>query len=344
LRGVFFAGNFLSKTNGVRGIGEELAERFSERGWKVITASHYMNRAIRMVDFFWTAWHQRENYEIASVEVYSDLAFRWAELLCAFLRYIDKPYVLTLHGGKLPEFANKNPERFKELISRADSVTTPSKYLLQEFEHTLPSIVYIPNGIDLADYPLSVHRTPKPKIIWLRAFHSIYMPTLAIEVLQKVLKYYTDAHLTMIGPDKHDGTYCNTLKKMRDYSLQDNVLLIGAINKKDVSEYLSKGDIFLNTTIYESFGVSVVEAAACGLCIVTTNVGELPFMWADGVDALLVPPNDPDAMANAVMRILKEPGLAEKLSTNARIKAEKFDWAEVLPHWEVLFEEIIHHA
>ena len=79
---------------------------------------------------------------------------------------------------------------------------------------------------------------------------------------------------------------------------------------------------------------------ACGLCIVSTRVGGIPYLLEDGSDALLVPPNDPDAMAAAVRRILTEPGLAERLSRNARQKASGFDWRTILPRWEALFTEI----
>ena len=61
----------------------------------------------------------------------------------------------------------------------------------------------------------------------------------------------------------------------------------------------------------------------------------------DGVDALLVPPNDPNAMAAAVKRILTEPGLAEQLSRNARKKAESFDWSVILPQWEKLINSVV---
>jgi len=169
----------------------------------------------------------------------------------------------------------------------------------------------------------------------------IYVPKLAIEVLNRTLEDYPEAFLTMIGPDKGDGTYDETMSKIDEYSLHNNVQITGAISKKDVGKFLSKGDIYLNTTMYESFGVAVIEAAACGLCIVTTNVGELSYIWEDGVDALLVPPNNPDAMAAAVRRILKEPGLAENLSRNARKKAESYDWSVILPQWEKLINSVV---
>jgi glycosyltransferase involved in cell wall biosynthesis len=84
-----------------------------------------------------------------------------------------------------------------------------------------------------------------------------------------------------------------------------------------------------------------MEAAACGLCIVSTNVGELPLLWTNGDDALLVEPDDPKAMAAAVRRLLTESGLAERLSRNARAKAEQFDWSLILPQWERLLTEVV---
>lgn len=79
-----------------------------------------------------------------------------------------------------------------------------------------------------------------------------------------------------------------------------------------------------------------MEAMACGLCVVSTNVGGIPYLLEHETDALLVPPNDPEAMAAAVRRILTEPGLAKRLSRNARAKAKQFDWDAILPQWEEL--------
>jgi glycosyltransferase involved in cell wall biosynthesis len=141
-------------------------------------------------------------------------------------------------------------------------------------------------------------------------------------------------HLSMFGPDKRDGSLQSLKAEIQRLKLGEQVHREGAVAKQDVPKALNSGDIFLNTTNHESFGVSVMEAAACGLCIVSTNVGELPFLWQDGSDALLVNPDDSAAMAAAVRRILTDPGLAERLSHNARAKAEQYDWSVILPQWE----------
>ena len=75
---------------------------------------------------------------------------------------------------------------------------------------------------------------------------------------------------------------------------------------------------------------------ACGLCIVSTDVGGIPYLLAAEEDALLVPPKAPEEMANAVRRILDQPALAESLSSCARRHAEQLDWAAVTPRWDRL--------
>jgi len=344
MKTIFIAGNFLSKSTGVRGAGEDLAVKLQEYGWSIITASSHPGRLKRLIDLLWTAWSSRNKYQIAIVEVYSDLAFRWAEFVGILLRLIKKPYVLTLHGGKLPEFAQRNPSRFRKLLFSAKAITTPSNYLLQQLTKYHENILYLPNGLELSMYSYRHRSVTQPKLIWLRAFHQIYNPKLAIEVLKRLVFESPDAHLTMIGPDKGNGSLPEVRKLIEKRNLAQHVNITGGIPKDKIGQYLSEGDIFLNTTNYESFGVSVMEAAACGLCIVTTDAGELPFMWENEFDALIVPINDSKAMADAVIRILTEPGLAQKLSSNARKKAENYDWSVILPQWEALFEEVLNHG
>ncbi len=114
----------------------------------------------------------------------------------------------------------------------------------------------------------------------------------------------------------------------------------GKVHKDAVPAVLDRADIFINTTTVDNLPTSVLEAFACGLCVVSTNVGGIPFLVKHGMDGFLVPPGDPDAMAAAVIRILKEPGLAGKLSTNGRRKAGEFDWGAVLPRWKGSFESL----
>ena len=97
--------------------------------------------------------------------------------------------------------------------------------------------------------------------------------------------------------------------------------------------------VFLNTADADNAPVSVLEAMAAGLCVVSTDAGGIRHLVDDGENALVVPRDDAGTMAAAVERLLAEPGLASRLSRSARSKAETFDWSRVLPRWEELLAE-----
>ncbi len=341
---VVMVGNFLSASTSTRGIGEEFCDRLRERSWQVITTSSKPGRMARLADMVYTVIAQRNVYQAAYVEVYSGLSFFWAEVVCFILRQVHKPYMLGLHGGRLPYFARRWPGRVANLLKPAAAVSTPSHWIQDEFSALRPDIGYLPNGIDLARYPFRLRKSPQPVLAWLRAFHSIYQPWTAVAAMRELIKDFPDAYLVMIGPDKKDRSLEHVLHDIDKFHLRENVQVIKGVPKSEVPNWLSFNNIFLNTTRYESFGVSVLEAAACGLGIVTADVGEIPYLWQDGENVLLVPREDPAAIAAAVRRILTEPGLAELLSLNGRAKAEAYDWSSVLPIWEKLFFKMLDHG
>ena len=177
--GVLMVGNFLSSTVGTRSICEELAGRLTDCGWSVVRVSEKPGRVARVIDMIYTAWRKRHEYEIAQIDVFSGLAFAWAEAVCWILRRARKPYILTLHGGNLPSFAKRWPRRVRSLLHGAAVVTVPSSYLLERMSLYRWDLSLFPNPLDMASYNFRPRQSVKPEITWLRAFHRIYNPTLA---------------------------------------------------------------------------------------------------------------------------------------------------------------------
>jgi len=337
---ILLLGNFLSERLSTRSPSEELSMRLASRGWIVSSASGRLNRAARFVDILRTILGERRDYEAANVDVYSGLAFCWAEAAGALLRILDKPFVLTLHGGNLLLLAHDSPTRVRHLLASADAVVTPSEYLATSLRGLRSDIRVIPNAIETGRYPYVGRLRPVPRLIWLRAFHKIYHPEMAVRVLHCVVQSEPLACLTMIGPDKGDGSLERTRRLAADLGLEGALDIRPGVRKEMVPTELAKGDVFLNTTNVESFGVSVVEAMACGLCVVTTDAGGIPYVVSNERDGLIVPKGDVAAMASAVLRVLKEPGLAGILSQNARETALRHDWSLILPQWEELFRTV----
>ncbi|WP_442508734.1 glycosyltransferase family 4 protein [Novipirellula sp. SH528] len=336
---ILMVSNFLSVNGTSRGACEELADRLTQSGCQVITTSSRSSRLLRLFDMTSTVWRRRNDFDVAQVDVYSGSAFLWAEAVCLVLRRLKLPYVLALHGGGLPDFAERHSKRVKQLLSTASIVTTPSEFLRDAMSLYRKDMKLIPNSLNLEKYEFRLRTNPQPNLIWLRSLHRMYNPVLAIQVLDRVKKQYPNATLTMVGPDKGDGSLNDVKTEMANLGIADSVELRGVIGKEDVPRTLNEGDIFLNTTNVDNTPISVIEAMACGLCIVSTDVGGIPHLLTDQQDSLLVPPRNADTMADAVCRVLSEPKLSESLSAKAQQNAEKFDWSNTLPMWQSVLRQ-----
>jgi glycosyltransferase involved in cell wall biosynthesis len=221
-------------------------------------------------------------------------------------------------------------------------VTTPSRFLLEQMERYRPDLYLLPNPLDLRAYTARSRTHALPNLVWLRSFHAIYNPTMAPRVLARLAEQYPAAHLWMVGPDKHDGSLVATQQVAEELGVTERVTIPGGVPKADISAWMQRGDIFLNTTNTDNTPISVLEAMACGLCVVSTNVGGIPYLVRHEYDALLVPPDDADAMTAAVQRLLNDPDLAARISVQAQHSAQQFDWSIILPQWEHLFAQVLH--
>jgi glycosyltransferase involved in cell wall biosynthesis len=332
--------NFLSTNGGSRSVMEDLADRLRAEGERIICTSAYRAGWRRSADMLLTALRRRTDYDVAVIDLYSGRAFWWGEALATLLVRLRCPFVFVLRGGSLPERAAQQPARVRACLRRAAAIVAPSPFLRETMRAYAAEPLLLPNPLDNSRYEFQLRTAPQPRLVWLRALHEIYNPTLAVEVLARLAADFPTAHLTMIGPDKGDGSWQRVEQMARALGVADRLAIRGGVAKRDVPAWLNSGDIFLNTTNVDNTPMSVLEAMACGLCVVSTDVGGIPYLLADEVDSLLVSPNDGAQMATAVRRILNERGLAERLSRNARAKTEQFDWTVILPQWRELLAAV----
>lgn len=339
-RGVLLISNLFAAGAVYGGMCKAVAAQLGAQGWRVSTTSTVNNRLLRPADMLYTIWRARDAYAVAQIDVFSGSAFQWAETSAALLKRLHKPYVLVLRGGNLAAYAQTRRERVQYLLRDAAAVVTPSHMLHQALRDLRPDLAVLPNALDLTPYAWRERTQPAPRIAWLRAIHSMYAPQIAVEAVGLLSADLPDLQLDLIGPVKENGALEQVQAAITRWKLADRVRVVGAIPKADVPATLAGYDVFLNTTTIESFGMSVLEAAAGGMCIVTTTAGELPYIWTHEHDALLVPPNDAQATADAIRRLLTDPALAARLSINARQTAERYTWTSVLPQWESLLARV----
>lgn len=175
----------------------------------------------------------------------------------------------------------------------------------------------------------------RPRLLWVRAFDAIYNPQMAIRVLQRLTSHYPNARLCMVGPDK-DGSMEACKKLATKLDLAERVRFTGLLPKAEWIALSAEYDIFLNTTTVDNTPVSVIEAMALGLPVVSTNVGGIPYLINDGKEGMLVERGDVDGMCNALIEIIGQRALAAQLSRSGRKKAESCEIVKVGLQWKQL--------
>ena len=134
----------------------------------------------------------------------------------------------------------------------------------------------------------------------------------------------------MIGPDK-DGTLKDVKHLINTYDLKDSVEITGVLSKSEWHKKSEEFDIFINTTNVDNTPISVIEAMALGLPIVSTNVGGMPYLIDNNKDGILVVKEEPLLMVNEIHKIIEKNNIS--LTINARTKVENYDWSVVRNQW-----------
>lgn len=329
---LLYLGNQLSKHGFNKTTIETLGLHLEQESFGVYYASNKKSFPFRMLDMMWSVILYRKQVSYILIDTYSTKAFWYAFVCSQLARVLNIKYIPVLHGGDLPNRLKNNPKLCQMVFANAYKNVAPSGYLKQAFENTgFKNVIHIPNSIEIDKYEFKARTELTPKLLWVRAFASIYNPEMAVKVLFELQRKYPNATLTMVGPDK-DGSLQTT--KAFAESVGVAVNFTGQLAKEDWWQLASEHDIFINTTHFDNTPISVMEAMALGLPVVSTNVGGIPYLLTDKENALLVNDNDVVAMTNAICSLLEDREQCKTLALNARNFIEQMDWDVVKEGWK----------
>ena len=272
----------------------------------------------------------RSKVDYVLIDTFSTTNFYYALLTSQLCRFFSLKYLPILHGGNLPYRLKQNPRLSSLIFKNSYQNIAQSGYLKYEFEKEGFKTILIPNVIPIANYTFKERKKIAPKLLYVRAFAKIYNPTMAIEVLKELKNTYPKAILCMVGPDK-DGTIEDVKQLINKYHLNKSVEIKGVLSKEEWHKKSQQYDIFINTTNVDNTPVSVIEAMALGLPVVSTNVGGLSYLIQHNIDGVLVEKNHPLAMTKGICKIVKEN--KHSIALNAREKVKNFDWNIVQDKW-----------
>jgi len=264
---------------------------------------------------------------------------------------INIPVVTTLHGTDIT-LVGKD-KTFKPVvtfsINESDGVTTVSENLksqtLESFDITR-DIKVIPNFIDLTRF-VSKNREHFKKaiapgneriLVHTSNFRKVKNTQDVVRIFHKVSQTIP-SKLLMVG----DGPERSNAEELsRQLGISNSVRFLG---KQDaVEEILSVSDLFLMPSSSESFGLAALEAMACRVPIISTNIGGLPELNEQGVTGFLSNVGDIEEMSKHAIHILEDCNRLEKFKQAAYEHAQKFEISKILPLYEEYYEEAISNS
>ena len=319
----------------IESLGPRLAEHYS-----VIMASNKRNKIIRLFDMVFIAFKYRHKTKLILLDCYSSQAFWYVVVIALLAQWYRLPYIPILHGGDLQNRLKKSKTISRFVFGNAAKNISPSKYHYNFFKSAGYRVEYIPNFIDISNYKIKYRHALTPMLLWVRSFHTIYNPTLAIKILYALRQHYTNAHLCMVGPAK-DGSLKECQKLSNEYGISDSVTFTGSLSKMQWVALSEQYDMFINTTNYDNMPVSVIEAMALGLPVISTNAGGLPFLIENGFDGMLVEKGDVQGFVSAIGTLMKDESYVNEMTLRARNKVEQFDWKIIEIQWKILIDKVM---
>ncbi len=337
MKRILYIGNKLEKKNSNVSYISVLGRLLENQGYIVHYASSYHNKLYRALHMIYKLCRLRKKVDVVLIDTYSTQNFYYALIISQLCRVFKLKYIPILHGGNLPSRLASNPKMSNMVFKHATYNVSPSEYLKNTFEEFgFNNVTYIPNTIEIENYQQQKRDFNTPKLLWVRSFSKIYNPKMAIKVFESIKALYPNAELCMVGPDS-DGTLLET-KELAQY-LNLNVSFTGKLTKDEWIALSIQYNIFINTTNFDNTPLSVIEAMALGLPIVSTNVGGMPYLVEHNRDGFLVSPNQVGEMTKAICHIMEHPENRENMIRKARSKVEQFDWINVKTLWTEILEQ-----
>lgn len=337
---ILYVGNKLSKHGFSVTSVETLGPLLQGLGYDVGLVSDKRHEVLRLVDVLWHILIYSRQLKLVIIDAYSTRNFYVLLLASVLCRILRIKYVPILRGGNLVRRLKKTPRLCRMVFQNSYANVAPSGYLNAMFAEFSYESVLIPNNIQIHNYDFHPRTDVVPKILWVRAYHKIYNPQLAIHAVQELYKSNKQVRLCMVGPDK-DGSLQLCKELVVKYGLEDVVELKGKLSKAEWVELSRNYDLFLNTTTQDNMPISVMESMALGLPVVSTDVGGLPYLLEDKVDSLMFVNGDLQQLVHCINLLCSNSELVQQLSRNGRQKVLRYDWSVVSAQWKHLIDGCI---
>ncbi|TFG92148.1 MAG: glycosyltransferase family 1 protein [Syntrophobacterales bacterium] len=295
--------------------------------WRPLGQIRFLRGIIRALVFYARALRQIPGTNI--LHVFSGSGgnyFLYTVPSLLFGRMHGKKVILHYHGGGARDFFNRYGLIAKRFLKYADRILVPSRFLEKLFADFGVRTTVLPNILEMDRFPYRERVCFRPRFIVTRHLEPVYDVGCAIRAFSMVVKKYPEAHLMVLG----EGSERVLLEDLaKELGVAESLTFAGNIPNEDVYGIYDESDIFLNSSRVDNFPVSILEAFASGLPVISSDAGGIPYIVRDGETGVLFPAGNPVAMAGKMLSILGDQDMARRFSKQGLQEVKKYSWENV---------------
>jgi len=252
-------------------------------------------------------------------------------------RLLRKKVILHYHSGEADDHLTRWRRIVRPILRLADEIVVPSVYLEKIFSAHGYRTRVIPNVIDESQVRVRERRPLRPRLLSARNLESYYGVDTIIRAFSLLKGRFPEATLTIVG----SGSCERSLRSLVDELAVSNVRFLGAIDPASMDAVYDAADIFVNASVIDNQPVSILEAFASGLPVVSTPTGDIASMLGHGKAGLLVDSTDPARFSDAVASLLDDEEASLRLTQCARKNLERHAAATVCEQWRSLYDDLL---
>jgi glycosyltransferase involved in cell wall biosynthesis len=248
-------------------------------------------------------------------------------------RGMRKRVVLHYHSGEADDHLSNWGPLVHPGLRLAHEIVVPSEYLRRVFARHGYAAHVIPNIVDTSRFRYRDRVPLRPCLLSARNLEPYYGVDVVLEAFARFKAETPSATLIVAGYGREEAR----LRRLAASLAGDAIRFAGKVDPEAMPELYAAADIFVNASVVDNQPVSMIEAFAAGLPVVSTATGDIPFMVNDGETGVCVPPGDPAALAGAISALWRNPDRAREMARRARHGVDKHTWPAVRNQWATVY-------
>lgn len=292
--------------------------------WRRVPLLRGMVNLSLFLSHLWPACFKADVVHVFSHSYLSFFLFTFPAVAAG--KVMGKRVILHYHGGGAGAFLKSWFWLARLALETTDLIIVPSGFLAAVFLRHHLRTVEVPNILELDNLPFRERIPLQPHVIMARHLEPDYNVACGLRAFALLRQSYPQATLTIAG----DGSEKAMLVSLcHELGIADGVTFTGNIENSKMKTIYDRADIYLNTSCVDNQPVSILEASACGLPVVSTAVGGIPYMTRHGENAMLAPDNDAAQLAAHLIALLQDKMLSAHLIHQARQRIQEHSWTPI---------------